>query len=111
MPRSFDIDDFFHDGKLIATGVVIDGEAIFADDAFAPCGVTFTVRIEEQILGAKKGELVKVHHLPESRYPSLAVGSRYFFYAEDRSTHQFMVMGDEIDIPLEDNRPEKCHAK
>lgn len=110
-PQQFDVQDFLNNGKLIATGVVISGKSLPTGNSQDICGVTFDVVIETEILGAKVGETIKVHHITDDRYPSLEIGSRYFIYAEDKSTHCLMNLGDTIDIRLNDERPDKCHSK
>ncbi len=110
-PQRFDIQDFFTDGKLIATGIVVSGEALPVGSSQGVCGATFDVIIETEILGAKAGDKVKVHHITDYRYPSLEIGSRYFIYAEDKSKHRLINLGDAIDLDLNSKRPEKCHSQ
>lgn len=110
-PSQFDINIFFDDAKFIGTGVVISGQVEPKLDPLNSCGATFDIQVETEILGAKTGEIIKVHHLMDYRFPSLEVGSKYFFYAEDRSTHKLINLGDEIDPSLSDPKPELCHSK
>jgi len=110
-PKQFDIKDFFSDAKFIGTGVVISGFSLPKSSLENFCGATFEVLVVTPILGAKKGEIVKLHHIMDNRFSSLEIGSKYFIYAEDRSTHKLINLGDEIDISLNDPRPKSCHSK
>ncbi len=110
-PKQFDIKDFFSDAKFIGTGVVISGFSLPKTSPEESCGATFEVLVVTPILGAKKGEIVKLHHIMDNRFSSLAIGSKYFIYAEDKSTHKFINLGDEIDISLNDPIPNSCHSK
>jgi hypothetical protein len=110
-PTQFDIKDFFSDAKFIGTGVVVSGISLPKNSPENSCGATFEVLVITPILGAKKGETVKLHHIMDNRFSSLEIGSKYFIYAEDKSTHKLINLGDAIDISLNDPRPKSCHSK
>ncbi len=110
-PTEFDIKGFFTDAKFIGTGIVISGISIPEKTPKSTCGATFKVLVESPILGAKQGEIIEIHHLMDSRFPSLEIGSRYFIYAEDKSTHKFINLGDMIDSSLNDSKPKSCHSQ
>jgi|GEM_PF-7135124 len=110
-PTQFDIKDFFSDAKFIGTGVVISGFSLPQNTPEDACGATFEVLVTTPILGADKGEILKLHHIMDKRFPSIEIGSKYFIYAEDKSTHKLINLGDEIDISLNDPKPNYCHSK
>jgi hypothetical protein len=109
-PQQFAIQDFFPESKLIAIGMVIEGKAMLNKKTSDVCGVTFDVVLEEVVKGGKAGEIVKVHHITDDRFGSLEIGSHYFLYAEDRSTHELINLGDALDITLNKERPKECHS-
>jgi hypothetical protein len=110
-PTQFDIKDFFSDAKFIGTGVIVSGISLPKSSPENSCGATFEVLVVTPIFGAKKGEIIKLHHIIDNRFSSLEIGSRYFIYAEDKSTHKLINLGDEIDISLNDPRPKSCHSE